>query len=195
MLTSVPSHEPPILWLTIVPQPSVRDRHPVSQDTRARAPAYKASPSDRPPAQLLTPRPPAVRAQSRDSGDEDSIALHLSPVRRDRRRPSEQEPVVPGLPARMMENLPEPAVDPEEGAFVENGASTAPTTPEGSLSFSPVLRAAADGPLDIESTSLAAQALNTRSLSSALFDMSLRQVQNICCVGAGYVGELAPSDW
>jgi UDPglucose 6-dehydrogenase len=88
-----------------------------------------------------------------------------------------------------MNQLPVSVVDAEDGAFLENTASTAPTTPEGSLSFSPVLRAAADGPLDIESTSLPGQASNHRSLSSALLDSGTRPVRNICCVGAGYVGE------
>ncbi|KAH8681728.1 nucleotide sugar dehydrogenase [Xylariales sp. PMI_506] len=87
-----------------------------------------------------------------------------------------------------MNPIPVSIVDSEESAFLENAASTAPTTPEGSLSFSPILRATADGPLDIESTTLAAQALNSRSLSSALLGSGVRHIRNICCVGAGYVG-------
>ncbi|KAI1860861.1 uncharacterized protein JN550_011176 [Neoarthrinium moseri] len=87
-----------------------------------------------------------------------------------------------------MNQLPISVIGSEEGAFQDNALSTAPTTPEGSLTFSPVLRAAADGPLDIESTSLAAQAQSSRLMPSALFNPSVRHVQNICCVGAGYVG-------
>ncbi|KAK8052221.1 UDP-glucose 6-dehydrogenase- variant [Apiospora rasikravindrae] len=77
--------------------------------------------------------------------------------------------------------------DPGEVAYLENAASTAPTTPEGSLSFSPILRAAADGALDIEYTSLAARA-NNMSLSSTRLEPRTPMVRNICCVGAGYVG-------
>ncbi|KAK8042874.1 nucleotide sugar dehydrogenase [Apiospora phragmitis] len=77
--------------------------------------------------------------------------------------------------------------DTGEVAYLENAASTAPTTPEGSLSFSPILRAAADGALDIEYTSLAARA-NNMSLSSTQLDSRVPMVRNICCVGAGYVG-------
>ncbi|KAK7958068.1 Nucleotide sugar dehydrogenase [Apiospora saccharicola] len=77
--------------------------------------------------------------------------------------------------------------DPEEVAFFENASSTAPTTPEGSLTFSPILRAAADGALDIEYASLAARA-NNMTLSSSQLATRIPAVRNICCVGAGYVG-------
>lgn len=70
--------------------------------------------------------------------------------------------------------------------------STAPTTPEGSLSFSPVLRPATNGDgLDDDSGALTAKSRNSsRSLSSARVDPVRRidTVRNICCVGAGYVG-------
>ncbi|KAK8119630.1 UDP-glucose 6-dehydrogenase [Apiospora kogelbergensis] len=72
-------------------------------------------------------------------------------------------------------------------SYLDNAASTAPTTPEGSLSFSPILRAAADGALDIEYASLTARA-NHLSLSSSRLDSRVPLVRNICCVGAGYVG-------
>ena len=92
-----------------------------------------------------------------------------------------------------MDAVPVSNVDSEESAFIlDNSASTAPTTPEGSLSFSPVLRAAADqNGLDIEATSLASRSLNSRSLSSTLLGAAIApaSVRNICCVGAGYVGK------
>lgn len=78
--------------------------------------------------------------------------------------------------------------DTEEVAYSENAASTAPTTPEGSLTFSPILRAAADGALDIEYASLAARA-NNMTLSSSQLPTRAPAVRNICCVGAGYVGK------
>lgn len=107
-------------------------------------------------------------------------------------------------------------VDSEESLFLDG--STAPTTPEGSLSFSPVLRARsyADG-LDAASATdgaessagsgisafgtsggglMAAKSRNgSRSLSSTLLDSTARSgpVRNICCVGAGYVGEYCKS--
>lgn len=84
-----------------------------------------------------------------------------------------------------MSPIPASVTDTDESFPLEN-ASTAPTTPEGSLTFSPVLRATVDGPLDIESTTLAARGLGNRQLPS--LDQSLRSVRNICCVGAGYVG-------
>lgn len=72
-----------------------------------------------------------------------------------------------------------PAIDPEE--MVTLDGSTAPTTPEGS---SPLL-----SPQDDHLTAKSRN--NGRSLSSALFDTTARTppVRNICCVGAGYVGE------
>ncbi|KAK1758874.1 hypothetical protein QBC47DRAFT_96572 [Echria macrotheca] len=74
------------------------------------------------------------------------------------------------------------SVDPEEAALLD--MSTAPTTPEGSLSYSPVLR-----PQDDPSFGRS-RSTNGRPLSSALFDTTTRTppVRNICCVGAGYVG-------
>jgi hypothetical protein len=68
--------------------------------------------------------------------------------------------------------------------------STAPTTPDGSLSFSPVLQAAQL--LDAFDGRAGVQARPGRG-SSATLDLdgtSPMVVKNICCVGAGYVGEL-----
>ncbi len=82
-----------------------------------------------------------------------------------------------------------PAVpDVEELAILDD--STAPTTPEGSLSFSPALRPQDDvAYLNLQSR------INgpSLSLSSALFSSTAqapRVVRNICCIGAGFVGEL-----
>ncbi|KAH6660760.1 udp-glucose 6-dehydrogenase [Truncatella angustata] len=87
-----------------------------------------------------------------------------------------------------MDPIPSSVVGSEEGALVDIAPSTAPTTPEGSLTFSPVLRATADGHLDIDSASLTAQAKGSESLESILPNLRPRLVRNICCVGAGYVG-------
>jgi UDPglucose 6-dehydrogenase len=89
-----------------------------------------------------------------------------------------------------MNPIPISVVDSEESVFLD--ASTAPTTPEGSLSFSPILRAARyDGVEDEGMGNLTAKSRNnSRSLSSTLLDSTARSspVRNICCVGAGYVG-------
>ncbi len=62
--------------------------------------------------------------------------------------------------------------------------STAPTTPDGSSSFSPELRPQADlGFPAVNSGLLAATALDA---AAAAF----RPVRNICCIGAGFVGAL-----
>ncbi|KAI0127201.1 udp-glucose 6-dehydrogenase [Xylariales sp. AK1849] len=79
-------------------------------------------------------------------------------------------------------------VDLEASAIPENTSSTAPTTPEDGLSFSPILRVTPSGSLDIVAASLASQALGNRSSTSALSNSGVRSVRNICCVGAGYVG-------
>jgi UDPglucose 6-dehydrogenase len=58
--------------------------------------------------------------------------------------------------------------------------STAPTTPGGSLSFSPALQPFRDGDNhDVDVTSLAGRANGDEPVT----------VRNICCVGAGYVGK------
>jgi hypothetical protein len=82
-------------------------------------------------------------------------------------------------------------VDSEENTFFDG--STAPTTPEGSLSISPVLRPKNPESLDGDTTDLDARLqANSRSISSTLLDsrstLRMPQVRSICCVGAGYVG-------
>ncbi|KAF7525495.1 hypothetical protein G7054_g11061 [Neopestalotiopsis clavispora] len=69
-----------------------------------------------------------------------------------------------------------------------SAASTAPSTPEGSLTFSPVLRARVGSQVEIESSSLVGQASETTSVSSPSITRSPPRVRTICCVGAGYVG-------
>jgi UDPglucose 6-dehydrogenase len=65
--------------------------------------------------------------------------------------------------------------------------STAPTTPEGSLSFSPQLQ-----PQDVLRYLDGDARDNGPSLSSDAFDVAAQPqpVRNICCVGAGFVGTL-----
>lgn len=69
--------------------------------------------------------------------------------------------------------------------------STAPTTPDGSLTFSPVLQAAQL--LDaFEGISGAGTHSRTERTLSATLDLdgtAPMVVKNICCVGAGYVGK------
>ncbi len=68
--------------------------------------------------------------------------------------------------------------------------STAPTTPDGSMSFSPVLQPAQL--LDAFDGRTGVQTRPGRG-SSATLDLdgtAPMVVKNICCVGAGYVGEL-----
>ncbi|KAK2015973.1 nucleotide sugar dehydrogenase [Colletotrichum eremochloae] len=85
--------------------------------------------------------------------------------------------------------LPASIGDTEEGSI--RPPSTVPTTPEGSITFSPVVRAESDrvgdgdcisddvfGELLLEQEDHAVSAASTRSTP----------VTNICCVGAGYVG-------
>lgn len=54
--------------------------------------------------------------------------------------------------------------------------STAPTTPDGSLTFSPILQA-----LNLDDGIAFENSLRIESSTHRL-------VQNVCCVGAGYVG-------
>jgi UDPglucose 6-dehydrogenase len=77
-----------------------------------------------------------------------------------------------------------PAVNPDENASLEN--STAPTTPEGSLSFSPVLR-----PLEVDDE-LARETpkpISVAGTAAGLNGLATAAVRHICCVGAGYVGK------
>ncbi|KAI8626533.1 nucleotide sugar dehydrogenase [Xylariaceae sp. FL1651] len=92
-----------------------------------------------------------------------------------------------------MDPTPVPTGDSDENAY-QDLTSTAPTTPDGSLSFSPVLRASVERQiegLDLDSPDLqpsvfSASSRNDRSLSALLYGRHF--VRNICCVGAGYVG-------
>lgn len=69
----------------------------------------------------------------------------------------------------------------------EDLMSTAPTTPDGSMTFSPVLQALKLQDA-LEDASIGRSKLRT-SGSSLDAAMHLgRGVKNICCVGAGYVG-------
>ncbi|KAK3290386.1 uncharacterized protein B0H64DRAFT_332046 [Chaetomium fimeti] len=70
--------------------------------------------------------------------------------------------------------LPFSAIDAEDIAALDD--STAPTTPDGSSSFSPNLRPQDD-----------AGYLNVSSLSTAIA-ATAPTVRNICCIGAGFVG-------
>lgn len=77
-----------------------------------------------------------------------------------------------------------PALDADEFATLDD--STAPTTPEGSLSFSPQLH-----PQDV-SAHLNGLRSDGAPFSPDLLDAAQSPVRNICCVGAGFVGELVP---
>jgi UDPglucose 6-dehydrogenase len=86
-----------------------------------------------------------------------------------------------------------PAAEAEDHVLLD--ASTAPTTPEGSLSFSPVLRAARDVDIGGYESGVAHHGRSRNShqslgltLSNAASAQQIRAVRNICCVGAGYVG-------
>ncbi|KAF4628272.1 hypothetical protein G7Y89_g9880 [Cudoniella acicularis] len=82
--------------------------------------------------------------------------------------------------------MPPPAstVDTEESLV---DISTAPTTPDGSLTFSPVLQALKlRDALEDEASGKSIQR-NTSSLDATL-SSSRTEVRNVCCVGAGYVG-------
>jgi len=71
--------------------------------------------------------------------------------------------------------------------------STAPTTPDGSMSFSPVLQAshlldAFDGAMPGAGIASRLESIFPTSLD--LNSNAPITVKNICCVGAGYVGKL-----
>ncbi|KAI1267010.1 nucleotide sugar dehydrogenase [Xylariaceae sp. FL1019] len=85
-----------------------------------------------------------------------------------------------------------PRGDSDEGVS-QDRASTAPSTPEGSLTFDPVFRAMTErhhDTLDLNSPSVQVPHRSTHddvaSLPSLVETRPL--VRNICCVGAGYVG-------
>lgn len=85
-----------------------------------------------------------------------------------------------------MNNTPVSTVDSEESALFDE--STAPTTPDGSLTFSPVLQALrATDALEMDAIA-SLSALQPPSAATQGADAVPVQVRNICCVGAGYVG-------
>ena len=84
-----------------------------------------------------------------------------------------------------IDQIPPPVVD------TENDISTAPTTPDGSLTFSPTLQALRlKDALENEAqggkrkTRKAIETLDATPAASSHVD-----VQKVCCIGAGYVGE------
>ena len=87
----------------------------------------------------------------------------------------------------MEKNHPPPtsAADTEDSLL---DISTAPTTPDGSLSFSPVLQALnLHDALEDASVGSGKRRQGSNSLDAALHS-NRHEVKNICCVGAGYVG-------
>jgi len=70
-----------------------------------------------------------------------------------------------------------------DDSVVDN--STAPTTPDGSLTFSPALQALKIQDALEEAGNRGRK--DSRSLDRTLY--SNDGVKNICCIGAGYVGE------
>lgn len=85
-----------------------------------------------------------------------------------------------------MNNTPVSSVDSEESALFDE--STAPTTPDGSLTFSPVLQALrATDALEMDAIA-SLSALQPPSTAAQASHVVPVQVRNICCVGAGYVG-------
>ena len=76
------------------------------------------------------------------------------------------------------------AVDTEDSLL---DISTAPTTPDGSLTFSPVLQALRlRDALEDEAAGKGKSRQGSNSLDAVLSNEP--EVRNICCVGAGYVG-------
>ena len=72
--------------------------------------------------------------------------------------------------------------------------STAPTTPDGSLTFSPVLQALKlQDALEEAAGRRHSQRNGSGSLDTTLYSSGgvtkANEVKNICCVGAGYVGK------
>lgn len=74
------------------------------------------------------------------------------------------------------------AVDTEDGIEI----STAPTTPDGSLTFSPVLQALKLRDA-LEDAAAGKESQYSNSLDAVLSNGL--EITNICCVGAGYVGK------
>lgn len=91
-------------------------------------------------------------------------------------------------------SIPSPAPRLYDDLATACDSSTAPTTPEGSLSFSPIIRPRQGPPDGLEDDPLTSRIPNGhRPLSSALLDgtsggQTPLAVRNICCIGAGWVG-------
>lgn len=64
--------------------------------------------------------------------------------------------------------------------------STAPTTPEASLTFSPVLQPSRFH--DAFEETAKDKIIQARGAQEPLLETAPKTVKNICCVGAGYVG-------
>jgi len=80
------------------------------------------------------------------------------------------------------------AVDTEDSLL---DISTAPTTPDNSLTFSPVLQALKlRDALEYAAAGKDKSRQNSNSLDAVLSNEP--EVRNICCVGAGYVGRHFP---
>lgn len=72
-----------------------------------------------------------------------------------------------------------------------NYISTAPTTPDGSLTFSPVLQAMRlHDALEDAGVRETTRKMAATSLSESATGTEM--VKNICCIGAGYVGRQTP---
>jgi UDPglucose 6-dehydrogenase len=83
-------------------------------------------------------------------------------------------------------SIPSSNIDSEDGVL---DISTAPTTPDGSLTFSPVLQALKlQDALEDAASGRGKQRSSCTSLNAAV-QTNNGGVKNICCVGAGYVGK------
>jgi UDPglucose 6-dehydrogenase len=83
-------------------------------------------------------------------------------------------------------SIPSSNIDASEDSLLD--ISTAPTTPDGSLTFSPVLQAMKlHDALEDAASEWGKQRTSSSSLGVAM-RASGGGVKNICCVGAGYVG-------
>jgi UDPglucose 6-dehydrogenase len=84
-------------------------------------------------------------------------------------------------------SIPSSNIDASEDGILD--ISTAPTTPDGSLTFSPVLQALKlQDALEDAASGRGKQRTSSTSLGAAM-RASGDGVKNICCVGAGYVGK------
>jgi UDPglucose 6-dehydrogenase len=89
-----------------------------------------------------------------------------------------------GFKRSAMYQNPSSNVDPEDSVL---DISTAPTTPDGSLTFSPVLQALKLQDALEDASSKEGERKGSASLDATLY-FSPSEIKNVCCVGAGYVG-------